>query len=80
LLFPASTTRAQVQRFFALAEPLPAAVAAETVGRVLERALERGEEQAALGPLSLTATNDADVIAVAVTARSPAAAAGQAEG
>jgi cell volume regulation protein A len=80
LLFPASTTRAQVQRFFALTEPLPAAVAAETVGRVLDRALERGEEQAALGPLSITATNDADVIAVAVTARSPAAAAGQAEG
>jgi cell volume regulation protein A len=80
LLFPAYTTRAQLQRFYALSEPIPPAAAAETVGRVLERALERGKEQAALGPLSITATNDADVIAVAVTARSPAAAAGQAEG
>jgi cell volume regulation protein A len=80
LLCPAYTTRAQLQRFYALSEPIPPAAAAETVGRVLERALERGKEQAALGPLSITATNDADVIAVAVTARSPAAAAGQAEG
>jgi hypothetical protein len=70
LLFPASTTRAQLQHFFALAEPLPPAAAAETLGRVLERALARGEQRAPLGPLWIAPTADTDVIAVA-TATTP---------
>jgi cell volume regulation protein A len=75
LLFPASTTRAQLQRFFALAGPLPAAAAAQTLGRVLERALARGDRGARIGPLWLTPTADADGIAVGTAAEATVAAA-----
>jgi cell volume regulation protein A len=68
LLFPAYTTRAQLQRFFALAEPLPPAAAAETLGRLLERALARGEHRAPIGPLWIAPTADGEVIAVATAA------------
>lgn len=64
LLFPATTTRAQLQRFFALSEPLPAAAAAETVERVLERAQAQGHPEARIGPLTIGPGPDDDAIAV----------------
>jgi potassium/hydrogen antiporter len=78
LLFPASTTRAQLQRFFALAGPLPAAAAAQTLVRVLEQALARGDRGARIGPLWLTPTADADGIAVGTVAAAAVAGTGQA--
>jgi cell volume regulation protein A len=80
LLFPAYTTRAQLKRFFALSEPLAAAAAAETLGRVLERALARGEQRTPIGPLWIAPTADADAIAVATSATPQPAVALQAGG
>jgi len=64
LQFPAYTTRAQLKRFFALQEALPAASGAETLGRVLERAQHRGDPEARIGPLLIGPGPNDEVVAV----------------
>lgn len=64
LLFPAYTTRAQLQRFFNLPDPLPPASAAKTLGQVLERAQGQGHADARIGPLAIGPGPDIDVISV----------------
>jgi cell volume regulation protein A len=64
LLFPATTTLAQLKRFLVLSEPLAPAEAAEALGSRLERAIEAGSTGSRFGAVWIRPGPDADVVRV----------------
>ncbi len=66
LMFPATTTLEQLQRFFALAKPLPGAAGAESLGQLLRR--HCNDALVPFGPLRFTPADQNGIVRVTTTA------------